>query len=153
HPMRKCTDSLSRLTSLLWNIVHRSTLRTLDSLMPAFRRVFAEFDLTEQQWRVLRVLWESDAQPLLIIAEKTLIPSPSLVGIVDRMERDDLVKRVRTTKDRRVVQVCLTESGKALETVITPKIDALYQALQTKMDDKEWQVLYKALDTLITSQE
>jgi len=30
---------------------------TLDGIMPAYRTLFAQFDLTEQQWRILRVLW------------------------------------------------------------------------------------------------
>jgi DNA-binding MarR family transcriptional regulator len=34
--------------------------RTLDTVMPRFRSIFNEFGLTEQQWRVLRVLWETD---------------------------------------------------------------------------------------------
>jgi DNA-binding MarR family transcriptional regulator len=34
--------------------------RTLDAVMPRFRRIFNEFGLTEQQWRVLRVLWQHE---------------------------------------------------------------------------------------------
>ena len=58
--------------------------RTLDCVLPAFRQIYQEFGITEQQWRVLRVLWETDSQSLLALAEATLISSPSLVGIVDR---------------------------------------------------------------------
>ena len=35
-------------------------IRALDAVMPRFRDIFKEFGLTEQQWRVLRVLWEQD---------------------------------------------------------------------------------------------
>ncbi len=34
--------------------------RTLDTVMPRFRQIFSEFGLTEQQWRVLRVLWQHE---------------------------------------------------------------------------------------------
>ena len=54
--------------------------RALDAVMPAFRQVFSEFGLTEQQWRVLRVLWEQGAVPLSSLASATLIPAPSLVA-------------------------------------------------------------------------
>ena len=67
--------------------------RALDAVMPAFRQVFSEFGLTEQQWRVLRVLWEQGAVPLSSLASATLIPAPSLVGVVDRLTRNGLVAR------------------------------------------------------------
>jgi len=55
--------------------------RTLDTVMPSFRKIFNDFGLTEQQWRVLRVLWEGDDITIRQLAEVTLIPAPSLVGI------------------------------------------------------------------------
>jgi len=33
---------------------------TLDAVMPLYRELFARYDLTEQQWRILRVLWTND---------------------------------------------------------------------------------------------
>jgi DNA-binding MarR family transcriptional regulator len=75
--------------------------RTLDTVMPRFRRIFSDFGITEQQWRVLRVLWEHDAVTINRLAELTLIPAPSLVGVVDRLERNELVIRQRSQADRR----------------------------------------------------
>ena len=75
--------------------------RTLDAVMPRFRKIFNEFGLTEQQWRVLRVLWDEEALTFNRLAALTLIPPPSLVGIVDRMERAELVTRQRSEADRR----------------------------------------------------
>ena len=68
--------------------------RTLDAVMPRFRKIFNDFDLTEQQWRVLRVLWETDHTTIMELSEATLLPAPSLVGIVDRLERDQLVNEM-----------------------------------------------------------
>ena len=88
--------------------------RTLDAVMPRFRKIFNEFGLTEQQWRVLRVLWEQEAVTLNRLADHTLIPAPSLVGVVDRLERDELVTRQRSEVDQRKVNVVLTSQGAAL---------------------------------------
>ncbi len=79
--------------------------RTIDVLMPRFRRIFKEFGLTEQQWRVLRVLWEQDQSSLKELAELTLIPAPSLVGVVDRLQASGLVERRPSDVDRRMVQI------------------------------------------------
>jgi homoprotocatechuate degradation regulator HpaR len=123
--------------------------RTLDAGMPPFRHIFSRFGLTEQQWRVLRVLWENDAQPLLSLSHATLISPPSLVGIVDRLTRDGLVERVRSKTDRRVVNVCVTKHGRALEHKVTPLISKTYDELENRLDADEWRDLYRILDELI----
>lgn len=119
--------------------------RTLDAVMPPFRAIFARFDLTEQQWRVLRVLWERDATPLLALAEMTLIRAPSLVGVVDRLQRDGLVRRRRSRQDRRVVRICLTGRGKALKTRVTPLVDEAYEWLESTVSRGEWAALQDTL--------
>ena len=123
--------------------------RTLDAVMPTFRRIFAEFNLTEQQWRVLRVLWETDSQPLLSLSRRTLISSPSLVGVVDRLTRDNLVERMRSNTDRRVVNVCLTEKGRGLEEQVTARVDTAYTDLEDTLNSQEWQHMFQMLDTLV----
>jgi homoprotocatechuate degradation regulator HpaR len=125
--------------------------RALDVVMPEFRKIFAEHGLTEQQWRILRVLWEKDEQPLMVVAEKTLLPSPSLVGIVDRLERDGLVTRRRSQADRRVVYVVLTTAGARLEEAVSPAVDAAYAGLIKRMGSRKWHVLLSSLNALVAS--
>ena len=79
--------------------------RTLDAVMPRFRSIFNEFGLTEQQWRVLRVLWETDHTTIMALSEATLLPAPSLIGIVDRLERDGLVNRQRSEVDLSLIHI------------------------------------------------
>ena len=66
--------------------------KALDGILPKFRCIFNDYDLTEQQWRILRVLWEHEKIALGKLAELTLIPPPSLVGIVDRLLAANLIK-------------------------------------------------------------
>jgi len=120
--------------------------RTLDAVMPAFRAVFARFDLTEPQWRVLRVLWERDGTPVVELAGVTLIPAPSLVGVLDRLQRAGLVERRPSSRDRRQVHVHLTAHGRALEKRVRPLVDAAYARLEDALAPGEWRALYDALD-------
>ena len=122
--------------------------RALDLIMPRFRAIFAEFGLTEQQWRVLRVLWQRDGRALLELAEATLISPPSMVGVVDRLARSGLVERRRSQSDRRVVRVFLTGPGRGLEEEVTPLVDAAYADLQTVVGEGNWGVLLGALARL-----
>lgn len=119
--------------------------RTLDAVMPRFRRIFNDFGLTEQQGRVLRVLWERDEIALGELAKLTLIPAPSLVGIVDRLTAMQLVARKRSAHDRRIVHVSATDKGDALQSEIMPRVAATYAKLKQAVDEESWK---QALDGL-----
>ena len=96
--------------------------RALDAVMPRFRQIFKEFGITEQQWRVLRVLSEVDALPLGELADATLLPAPSLVGVVDRLQTAGLVGRRPAEGDRRVVLVHITQEGQERLDRLLPQV-------------------------------
>ncbi len=121
---------------------------TLDAVMPAYRELFARYQLTEQQWRILRVLWENDRLPTAELAKQTLLPAPSLVGILDRLEKKGLVQRLRSDQDRRVVCVTPTDKGRALELEIRPQVAAIHESLTQKVTPEEWQQLARILGKL-----
>lgn len=127
--------------------------RALDTVMPRFRRIFNEFGLTEQQWRVLRVLWEHEDIAFHALAEVTLIPAPSLVGVVDRLSKSGLVVRRRSESDRRNVSVLATSEGHALEIKIRPRVEETYTELRAAIDTKEWNQLLEGLDRLASLED
>jgi homoprotocatechuate degradation regulator HpaR len=122
--------------------------RALNQVMPPFRAIFAAHGLTEAQWRVLRVLWERDAIGFGELAALTLLPAPSLVGIVDRMAARDWVARERSATDRRQVFVRVTAAGRALEQDVMPAVEAAYRDLRASVDGETWQALVRGLDAL-----
>ena len=122
--------------------------RALNALMPEFRAVFRRFGLTERQWRVLRVLWEDDGSPLLALADRTLIPAPSLIGLIDRLRKEGLVERRRCPTDRRVVQIWLTSGGRALQAKVTPSVDAAYAAFEGFLAPEEWRALTAIMEKI-----
>lgn len=82
--------------------------RALAAVLPRFPRIVAGAGLTEQQRRVLRVLWERDDIGLNELAALTLIPAPSLFGVLERLAASGLVDRQRSASDRRIVDVLAT---------------------------------------------
>ena len=116
--------------------------------MPRFRRIFNEFGLTEQQWRVLRVLVDENELALRELAELTLIPAPSLVGVVDRLRKSGLIERRRSASDRRVVFVVATENGRALQRQLMPLVAAAYAELMRSLAPREWIRLIEVLDRI-----
>jgi len=127
--------------------------RTLDTVMPRFRSIFGKFGLTEQQWRILRVLWELDGLSLLDLAEVTRIPPPSLVGVVDRLSKNGLVERRRSDIDRRVVFVHATAEGKRLEEQVRPEVAKAYSELQSLVEASDWDRLISGMEGVIAACE
>ena len=123
--------------------------RTLDAVMPRFRRIFKEFGITEQQWRVLRVLSEVDALPLGELADATLITAPSLVGVVDRLQIAGLADRRPAARDRRLVLVFMTQAGRERLDRLLPEVANTYATLKRSLPPDDWDRLLKGLGALI----
>lgn len=120
----------------------------LDNVMPRFRCIFREFGLSEQQWRILRVLWDIAEISHKELAAATLISAPSLVGILDRLHSMQLIERRRSATDRRVVYIATSEQGRDLRDQIMPAVQQSYFELRDSIDDDVWRNLIDGLEVL-----
>ena len=80
---------------------------------------FARFGISGSQWGVLVNLYRSELKGckglrLRELSERLLIRPPSVTGLVDRLERSSLVRRVSSAIDLRVRQIQLTSGGRIL---------------------------------------
>ncbi|WP_294304221.1 MarR family winged helix-turn-helix transcriptional regulator [uncultured Chryseobacterium sp.] len=80
-----------------------------------YRPFLDELDITYPQYLVMMVLWEHDGLPVSSIGEKLYLDSGTLTPLLKRLEAKGLISRKRKKKDERVVEVFITESGKALQ--------------------------------------
>tara|TARA_B100001059_G_scaffold197712_1_gene203276 strand:- start:173 stop:616 length:444 start_codon:yes stop_codon:yes gene_type:complete len=112
-------------------------IRALDHIMPKFRTIFKQFGITEQQARVVRILWQYKKVSFTELSSLTLISPPSLVGIVDRMAENDLVVRTISDIDRRIIIISLTIKGEVLESQIIPKVESVYDEIESSMGTKD----------------
>ncbi|MHB1125415.1 MAG: MarR family winged helix-turn-helix transcriptional regulator [Bacillota bacterium] len=72
------------------------------------QHTFSGYGFTFPQLLVLALLKEHGEMKISEISEKMGLTNSTTSGIIDRLERQELVKRIRTAKDRRVVRVGLT---------------------------------------------
>jgi MarR family 2-MHQ and catechol resistance regulon transcriptional repressor len=72
------------------------------------------YGLTQPQFSVLEALGHLGPMMLGDISKKMLVTGGCMTVIVDNLERDGLVERLRSTEDRRVIKVQLTAKGKTL---------------------------------------
>jgi DNA-binding MarR family transcriptional regulator len=87
--------------------------RTYDRLKALEDELFAGFDLTAQQYNVLRLLGNvyPAALPTLELAGRLVSRAPDITRMIDKLEQRGLIRRERPPEDRRVVHVVLTEAG------------------------------------------
>jgi len=70
-------------------------------------------NITPPQFEVLVSLWSEDGLVLSDLSKRLSRDGPTITGIIDRMEKKELLRRQRSTRDRRIIQVYL--SPKALK--------------------------------------
>lgn len=71
--------------------------------------------LTYTQYLVFLVLWEKDGITVSEICNKLMLDNGTLSPLLKKMEREGYVKRNRCREDDRIVEVTLTEKGKAMQ--------------------------------------
>jgi DNA-binding MarR family transcriptional regulator len=104
--------------------------RTSDQLMVRAERLLREYGLTRSQYNVLRILrGEGKPLPMLEIAGRTVQVVPGITGLIDRLEAGHFVRRERSTEDRRVIYVSITD--KALE--VLARLDEPLVAYEKKL--------------------
>ncbi|MFH1562733.1 MAG: MarR family transcriptional regulator [Nitrospirota bacterium] len=91
----------------------------------AQNEVISKSGMTPQQYYLLRLLWENDSIPLHKLASTSCCSKSTITGIVDTMEKNGFVFRDRTSSDRRVILLKLTEKGKSLKGKF-PEIDEMF---------------------------
>jgi len=122
-------------------------------MMARFRPLITAHGLTEQQWRVIRALNESGPMEPRHISDICTISSPSMAGVLARMESMGLVTKERFTEDQRRVLVSLTETSVDLVRVISKDLEAHYRELERKVGPEIVAQVYQAVDALLAGLE
>ena len=100
------------------------------SVTAALKKEFASSGVEEVKPAylcVLMSLWQADGLKVIELSKKAGLEPSTMTGLLDRMERDELVERTTDLTDRRVLRIHLTKTGrrvrdpvlKAVERVIT----------------------------------
>ncbi len=71
--------------------------------------------LTYTQYIVFLVLWEKDGVSVTEIGERLMLDNGTLSPLLKKMEQAGFVERHRCRKDDRIVEITLTEAGRALQ--------------------------------------
>ncbi len=84
------------------------------------RQVVKKDNLTPPQYSILTQLWESDGKQFKELASACCCSPSTITGIIDTMEKNELVYRDNNPVDRRSLLVKLTDKGKKIEQITPP---------------------------------
>jgi MarR family transcriptional regulator, 2-MHQ and catechol-resistance regulon repressor len=109
----------------------------------------ARFDVTHQQFNILRILRGSHPRPLstLQIRERMLDKMSDTSRIVDRLVAKDLVKKTTCTADKRLVDVVITDKGQKLLNKVDSETDNVSK-IMGNLSEKDAGMLTSLLDKL-----
>jgi homoprotocatechuate degradation regulator HpaR len=127
----------------------RLLLQARESVMAHTRPGLREHGLSDQQWRVLRVLGEHGPTETGKVAREAFILGPSLTGVLARMERDGLVRRERDPADHRRTVVAGTAKGLKLVDKLSHTVEAHYGWMERSLGKQKLTELYALLDEVI----
>jgi DNA-binding MarR family transcriptional regulator len=72
---------------------------------------------------VLMSLWQEDGLKVVELSKRVGLEPSTMTGLLDRMERDDLVTRTPDSNDRRVLRIYLTQTGRQVRDPILKVVD------------------------------
>ena len=125
-------------------------LQAREGVMARFRPILNAHGVTEQQWRIVRGLLERGPMEPRQIGQVCRISSPSLAGVLARMDDMGLVQRARMAQDQRRVLVQLTARSRELAAAMAPEIEAAYATIEAHIGTDFISDFYRTLDELIT---
>lgn len=144
---------MSRSTPFVHRNLPRLLLQAREAVMAHTRPSLREHGLSDQQWRVLRVLGEHAHEPAGIetgrVAREAYLLGPSLTGVLSRMERDGLIMRERCPQDARRSVVRATALGLDKVQALSQTIEAHYSWMEQQLGKDKLRQMYALLDELI----
>lgn len=123
-------------------------MRAREAVMAPIRQMLNESGITEQQWRILRVLSESGPQDASRLAMRTCITLPSLTRISRSMIDRGLIERETDGQDRRRYTVSITPNGQKIIDDNLPRATEIAAQYRTKLGDERFETLLDLLQEL-----
>ena len=115
--------------------------RILSLIAQGVERELEPTGLTNAQWVPLLKLYMGKGSTAAELARTCELDAGSMTRLLDRLEAKDLCRRIRSSDDRRVVNLELTEAGRAAAQEIPAILSRVQNAHLAGFSVEEWQVL------------
>ncbi len=123
-------------------------LQAREAVMSHFRPMLSRHGVTEQQWRVVRVLAESGVLDASELSRRAFILAPSLTRMIRSLQKRGLITRFRDKGDGRRVLLRLAPAGEALIREVLPDSMRIYSTLEERYGRERLEALVELLGDL-----
>ena len=113
-----------------------------------FRDHYGKVNLTFPQAMVLSLLETEGTMPISALAEQMGSANSTISGVVDRLERMDLVRRKRSEMDRRVIYVEVTEHYEEIRNKTTTNVTSFFGSMLDDLSEEDQATILKGLQLL-----
>ena len=108
----------------------------------------AQYKLTLPQFNVMEVLFNAGSMPLKKISNELNVTGANITCVVDNLEKRDLVVRIPSKTDRRIINANLTEKGKEIIESILPEYFDMLVNTTDNLAESEKKELIRLLEKL-----
>jgi len=115
--------------------------RILSLISQGVERELEPTGLTNAQWVPLLKLYMGKGSTAAELARECELDAGSMTRLLDRLEAKELCRRIRSSEDRRVVNLELTEAGRAAAREIPAILSRIQNAHLAGFSVEEWQIL------------
>ncbi|MGE3245954.1 MAG: MarR family transcriptional regulator [Beijerinckiaceae bacterium] len=127
--------------------------RGREAIVSRFRELLAQNDLTEQQWRVMRAMFEVRRIETTALCERCCIHKASMMRILRTLMDRKLINRAVHAEDQRRHVLSITEEGDALIAPMMPAARAIYDDILDRLGRDKAARLAQLLDELASISE
>lgn len=113
------------------------------------QKISRQFGLTGPQSIVLRLLWNNGSMSSADLSRLMYVTPSNMTGIIDRLEKKDLIARARKEGDRRVALITLTDKGKSLSENIPDPIEKKFIKELSDLENDHVQILAMAMNQIL----
>ncbi|MFV0386802.1 homoprotocatechuate degradation operon regulator HpaR [Paracoccus sp. (in: a-proteobacteria)] len=128
-------------------------LRARETVMERFRPMLNTHGVTEQQWRVMRVLEEGDALDATALAAAACILPPSLTRMLKTLEARGVIEISRDPEDARRSRISLTGAGRSFIATVSPESAAIYAGIEARLGQDRIARLLDELEDLLDAMQ
>ncbi|MFI8716152.1 MarR family winged helix-turn-helix transcriptional regulator [Brevibacillus brevis] len=116
-----------------------------------FSKLLEDYGVTPAQYGVLNCLWREGQLSPKQIGEMVYLEAPTVSGILDKMQKADLIERSVDSKNRRNVLVTATPKSHEIREKVEFATITLNNKVLQNLSDIEKDELKKALETIINA--
>lgn len=130
-------------------LLRKSTRLVIAQLHAAF----ADLDISFPQWITLMLVGDHEAVTAAQLSRTLGHNSGAVTRLIDQLEERSLIKRERSTTDRRVVELALTDAGSSIAQALAPRVISLWDELLEDFTNDEVDMLRLLLTRLLVKLE